>query len=89
MVGVTFTANLDRHVSCPRTEVAAETVAEALRQVFADQPGLESYILDDQGRVRKHVVIFVDGDLIEDRVRLSDRLSGNAEIYVAQALSGG
>ena len=36
-------------------------MSEALSRVFRDSPGLRSYVLDDQGRLRTHVVIYVDG----------------------------
>jgi hypothetical protein len=39
--------------------------------------------------VRKHMAIFVNNELIADRVSLSDPVPDHAEIYVVQALSGG
>ena len=45
--------------------------------------------LDDQGQVRRHVAIFVDGERIDDRRHLSDRVGADSEVYVVQALSGG
>jgi molybdopterin synthase sulfur carrier subunit len=86
---VSFTPNLNRHLSCPTQAVAATTVRQALQGVFALQPQLESYILDDQGHLRKHVAIFVDGQMIADRIHLTDPLRVDAEVFVAQALSGG
>jgi hypothetical protein len=64
-------------------------VRQALQRVFATNPRLEGYILDDQGRLRKHVAIFVDGRAIADRDQLGDRLNADADIFVVQALSGG
>jgi hypothetical protein len=46
-------------------------------------------VLDEQGRVRKHVNIFADGVMVADRVALSDPVAPTSEIYVLQALSGG
>lgn len=89
MAVVSFTANLERHVACPRREVPAATVAEALDAAFADNPRLRGYVLDDQGRLRKHVLVLVDGVLVHDRDTLTDRVGDSASIYVAQALSGG
>jgi hypothetical protein len=37
-------------------------------------------VLDDQGAVRKHVVVFVDGTAIRDRARLSDAVNPTSEI---------
>jgi sulfur carrier protein ThiS len=64
-------------------------VAEVLEAVFGHQPELRGYLLDDQGRVRQHVMIFVNGSVLTDRERLSDPVTETSEIYIMQALSGG
>jgi molybdopterin synthase sulfur carrier subunit len=89
MPTVTFTPNIQRHVSCPPTGVKGETVREALESVFRENPRARGYVLDEQGAVRSHMVVFVNGAQIRDRQRLSDRVQQDGEIYVAQALSGG
>jgi hypothetical protein len=89
MPRVTFTPNLRRHLECPATTVPGRTVREALEAVFRDNPRLRGYLLDDQGRLRRHVALFVDGEMIGDRVGLSDPVLESAELYVTQALSGG
>jgi molybdopterin synthase sulfur carrier subunit len=89
MPRVVFTSNLQRHVNCPEAQVAAGTVASALAQVFASQPQARGYVLDEQGHLRKHVAVFVDGQRVRDRERLSDPVGEASEIYVLQALTGG
>ncbi len=89
MPTIAFTPNLQRHLDCPEVTVAADTVAAALEAVFRDNPQLRGYVLDEQGRLRQHVAVFVDGELIRDRVRLSDTVAANQDIFVMQALSGG
>ena len=86
---VVFTANLQRHVPCPPVTVDAATVGEALALVFTDNPRLRSYVVDERGALRKHMAVFVDGELIDDREHLGDPVGPEAEIYVMQALSGG
>ncbi len=86
---VVFTSNLKRHVDCPDVDVAGATVRESLDQVFAEHPKLRGYVVDEQGRLRKHMVIFVDGKPASDRTELSDAVNVDSEIYVMQALSGG
>jgi len=86
---VHFTANLRRHVACPSVTVEGATVREALARVFEQNPQLRGYVVDDQGAVRKHMNIFVDGVQIRDRVTLGDPVTPGTEIYVIQALSGG
>ena len=86
---VVFTANLERHVECPTATVGGETVRAVLDAVFARNPRLRGYVLDDQGALRRHMNVFVDGEMIEDRERLSDPVQPTSEVYVMQALSGG
>jgi len=89
MPRIVFTANLRRHVDCPELEVAGRTVAEVLASAFAVVPQVRGYVLDEQGQVRKHVAIYVDGRRLIDRIRLSDDVTATSEVWVLQALSGG
>jgi hypothetical protein len=86
---VTFTPNLQRHVSSPRCEVAGATVREVLDAVFAASPTLRGYVVDDRGALRRHMSVFVDGRQVVDRAGLSDPVDARSEVYVLQALSGG
>ena len=89
MATVSFTPNIQRHVSCPPTQVRGETVRLVLDAVFERNPRARGYVLDDQGAVRQHMNVFVDGHQVQDRRDLSDPVRPDAEVYVAQALSGG
>jgi molybdopterin converting factor small subunit len=89
MPRVVFTSNLQRYVACPERAVKGATVAQALAAVFADAPQIRDYVLDEQGHVRRHVHIYVDGQRIADRERLTDAVQDSSEICVLQALSGG
>ena len=89
MPEVKFTQNLQRHLSVPSVEAPGTTVREVLDEAFRQNPKLRSYVLDDQARLRKHLVIFVDGQIIEDRENLSDAVDSGSELLVMQALSGG
>lgn len=88
MPRVVFTAHLRDHVPPDPIEVEAATVGGALARVFERHPKARSYILDDQGRLRRHVAVFVDGDRLR-REALQHAVGPEAEIYVLQALSGG
>jgi len=46
-------------------------------------------VLDDQGGLRRHVAVYVNGRLVNDRTGLTDPVGPRDEIYVFQALSGG
>lgn len=89
MPTVEFTANLARQTASAACEVSGDTVREALLAAFERQPQLQGYILDDQGALRTHVVVFLDGQTLRDRKKLSDPVSPTSEIFVMQALSGG
>ncbi|MEL7060253.1 MAG: MoaD/ThiS family protein [Acidobacteriota bacterium] len=89
MPRVCFTANLRRHLPVPEVEAAGATVAEVLAEVFAAHERLRGYVLDDQGRLRLHVNVFVGDRMVTDRLRLSDPVATDDEIYIMQALSGG
>ena len=86
---VHFTRNLTSQTNAPSCEVSGATVSEALHEVFAQHPKLRGYIVDDQGALRTHVVVFVDGNAMTDRARLTDLVRPDSEIFVMQALSGG
>jgi len=89
MATVVFTPNLARHVACPPAQVAGDTVRQVLDRVFEANERLRRYVVDDQGALRHHMVVFIDGRQIEDRLHLSDPVPAGAEVYVMQALSGG
>jgi molybdopterin synthase sulfur carrier subunit len=89
MPKVTFTDTLQRHVACPPTEAAGTTVREVLDRVFEEYPRVRGYVLNEQGELRKHMAIFLNGAMIRDKVGLSDAVESDTELYVMQALSGG
>ena len=89
MATVTFTRALERFLQAPPAEADGETVGAVLAAVFASRPALRGYVLDDQGAVRRHVAVYVNGKPVRDRARLSDKVGGRDQIYVLQALTGG
>lgn len=89
MAIVQFTPNLAAHVDCPPTRGSGDTVGEVLASAFATLPRARAYVLDDQGRLRKHVTVFVNGRQIADRAGLGDPVGDADEVFVMQALSGG
>ena len=89
MPRVEFTANLQRHVACPPVEVPGETVRDVLDAAFAGNERARGYVLDEQGALRRHMIVFINGEMIRDRERLSDAVPEGGEVYVMQALSGG
>ena len=89
MARLVFTQQLRRFTEVPEIDTSATTLREALEAAFSVNPRLRGYILDDQGHLRPHVVAFIDGRRITDRIVLDDAVSANSSIHVLQALSGG
>jgi sulfur-carrier protein len=89
MATVRFTKNIQRHVECPTREASGSTLREVLDHYFATNPQARGYVLDEQGRIRQHMVAFIDGELVHDRDRLGDAVAPDSVIDVIQALSGG
>ena len=89
MAKVHFTSNLQQHLACPPAVVPGRTVREVLEAAFRENPRARTYVLDDQGGVRQHMIVFINGKAVRDRSTLTDEVPENAEIYVMQALSGG
>jgi molybdopterin synthase sulfur carrier subunit len=89
MPRVSFTPQLQRFLDAPAADVAGATVREALEAIFAGNPRLRGYIVDEHGRLRQHVTLFVGDRAVGDRTGLSDPVDTDTEIFVLQALSGG
>jgi sulfur-carrier protein len=86
---VRFTQNIQRHLACPTLEVSGATLGCVLEAYFQVHARARGYVLDDQGRLRQHTAIFIDGSQLLDRESLSDPVPANAVIDLVQALSGG
>ena len=89
MPSVRFTRNIQRHISCPTREAGGATLREALDHYFQENEQARGYVLDDQGKLRHHMAIFIDGDPLLDPDNLTDPVSPNSVIDIIQALSGG
>lgn len=89
MPRIAFTPHLQRFLDTPASMVGGTTVREALEEVFAANARLRGYVLDEHGRVRQHVTIYVGDAPLADRATLADAVAPDTEIFVLQALSGG
>ena len=85
MVEVQFTSLLKRFFpNLKNEEIEASTVQELVMSLDEIYPGLRAYLVEEQGNLRKHVNIFVNGTMIKDRVSLSDRLLHNDKVNIIQ-----
>jgi sulfur-carrier protein len=89
MPRVEFAASLQRHVSCAAFSCEAASLHQALEAAWRKAPRMRGYVLDEQGHVRKHVAVFVNGELLRDRAQVARPLGPADLVFVAQALSGG
>jgi len=90
MATVKFTSALCRFFpDLKEMEIEGNTVNEVLKKIEQKVPGVAEYLLEEDGRLRKHVNIFLKEDMITDREKLSDQVKASDEILIYQALSGG
>lgn len=69
--------------------VDASTVAEVMREMEKIAPGFSFYVCDERGRLRQHVNVFVQEEMVHDRRALSDKVTAESRVLIMQALSGG
>ena len=67
-------------------DAVGSTVAELLHDLDRQFPGLQFRMVDEQGRLRKHMKIFLDDESVRD---LDVPLGSVQEVTIVQALSGG
>lgn len=89
MAQIVFTQQLARFLPVPQLATDAVTLRAALDGILATNSRLAGYVLDDQGRLRENVVIFIDGQRTRERARLDDPLRPDSIVHILQALSGG
>ena len=77
-----------RSYTSGRSEVTAEgtTLDEVLIDLDRQFPGFRFRVIDEQDRVRRHVILFVGGERCDD---LKTKLSPGTELQIVGALSGG
>ena len=89
MARIAFTAHLRAVGPAGACVYDGATLGAVLDAAGEDYPRLKDYVLDDQGRIRKHIAIFVDGVMRPRETALGLPLEAHSEVYVFQALSGG
>jgi len=67
-------------------EASGTTVGELLDDLDRQFPGIAFRVVDEQGRMRQHMVVWLDGERCRD---LSTSVEGQDELVLMQALSGG
>jgi molybdopterin synthase sulfur carrier subunit len=65
------------------------TIVEALTMLGRDCPGIRQRVLDDQGQIRRHVNVFVDGENVRFAQGDATQVTHDSEIRIYPAMSGG
>lgn len=65
------------------------TVGEALEQLWGAHTGLRDRVVTEQGHVRPHVNVFVNSEVVRRDQVLQSAISGDTEICIMPAVSGG
>jgi len=67
-------------------EAEGSSVADVLDDLERRYPGIRFRMIDEQGRIRRHLRLFHDGEMVHG---LAQVLSADGELLIVQALSGG
>jgi len=91
MAEVTFTRHLQRFFPTLKAleVVPGSSVREIIEELDRRYPGFAGYVVDETGRLRRHVNVFVREEPIYDRDCLDDQVGPDDKVFIAQALSGG
>ena len=65
--------------------IDGSSVGEILQELERQHPRIEGWVLDEHGRVRRHVNVFVNGE----RVREDATVASDATVHVLPSISGG
>jgi len=65
------------------------SAAEMIEALAREHPGIRDRVLDEQGELRRHVNIFIDGENARHLGGLAARVSADSEMWIHPALSGG
>jgi len=66
-------------------DLPGRTVGEVLRALEREWPRTVGWVLDERGRVRRHVIVFIDGE----RAREDAKVGAGDRLHVLPSISGG
>jgi sulfur-carrier protein len=65
------------------------TIIEAIELLGREYPGIRQRVLDDQGAIRRHVNVFVDGENVRFAQGDATQVTQASEVRIYPAMSGG
>jgi len=85
-VKVSIPSPLRSYTGADEVEAEGDTVAALLDDLDARYPGLRFRMIDEQGRIRPHMRVFVNG---ERSTGIEQPVAPGDHVQILQALSGG
>ncbi|MCL4527925.1 MAG: MoaD/ThiS family protein [Chloroflexi bacterium] len=73
----------------PEVVVRGATVLDALQDAVSQYPDLKFHVFDSEGKLRRHINVFVNGTNVRDLKGLKTRLKGQDRITLLASISGG
>lgn len=89
MIKVVLTANLKKYYPKSQFEIEARTLRDLLTQMDQVRPHFSDYIVDGGMVIRKHVNVFINGNVLKDKSHIDVKLEPGSQVHIMQALSGG
>jgi sulfur-carrier protein len=84
-----YLSNFANGQSTVTLHTTSETVGEALQELFVLLPGIRDRVMTEQGNIRTHVNVFLGSQHIKTIGGLGASISGESEISILPAVSGG
>jgi len=72
-----------------RVESNAASIGEAINELVGNYPDLKKHLLDDQGKLRSFINVFVGDDDIRDLQLEQTALAPNTVVSIVPAIAGG
>lgn len=84
-----FLTDFSNGVSGIELKSSPTTVRQALEELWELHVGLRDRVVTEQGQLRQHVNIFLDGENIRRKELLETPIAQNGEITILPSVSGG
>ena len=85
-MNVLIPSPLHSYTGKAHVDASGSTLAALLADLERRYPGIRFRMVDEQDRIRRHMRVFVNGDLVFE---LSQPLRPGDEVVIVQALTGG
>lgn len=85
MANVRLRGQLEKLAGASELTVGGDTVSDLLKTLEGEHSGLEGWILDERGVLRRHINVFVNGEPAEPDSAVTEK----DKIEILPAISGG